>query len=212
MENGKLLLFANGESYYLSHSLDLKFEYLRKVYRKLNDDSELYDFFNFMTLASSILELSLNYITLYKCVEIYGVDKYKSMVDIYSKLSFADKIKLFPSIYSFGKYHTNLESRSIKEILQFITKRNKLMHPKPEFLEVKNNIPQDRAADFENLIKVLNEKVIDTLHFQFEIPESSFLKLDYLSCKKLAEALGDYKNNYFYILISKEISQTDMIV
>ncbi|WP_185213769.1 hypothetical protein [Sphingobacterium mizutaii] len=211
METGKFYFFSNGEAYLLRHSLDLKYKDLRLLYKSLDEKSDKFLYYTFFTLTSSIIELSLNYISMFQCINIYGFKDYKNINEIYTNLSFAKKIQYFPIIFSSGEYTTNNDSSTIKIILKFISDRNKLMHPKPLISEGKSNFPLSSFNNFEELFTMINNEGESDLSFQFKTDDLKYFEISFEDCKSLAQALGDFKKNYFDLMILEKISSSNLI-
>ncbi|WP_149525650.1 hypothetical protein [Sphingobacterium hotanense] len=212
MEAGKLYLFANGEIYLIKSSLDLKFKELRNLYRDLTKESDYFKFYSFYTLTSSIIELSLNYICLLQCVNLYGFSDYKPFNEIFSNLRFKDKLLLYPSIFSSGKFSTDNEDPTIQVLSKFITDRNKLLHPKPILAKGESNIAPNEFNDFDSLFDAFKTRGINHLDFEFNFEEIKFFNISYPDCVKLAKALGVYKKDYYEIMTSEKIVATKLIL
>jgi len=212
METGKLYISSDGKFSLLYHSIDSKINELRVLYKKLDDESRPFELFNFFTLTSAVYELSLNFICLYQCHNIYPDDQYKKIYDILIRWRFEDKIRLFPSLFSNGKFKSNTNTKWFTDFQKFVATRNKLMHPKPQIVDFSHNIPDNTATSFEEIVNYVKENKMGGIHLSAEINTLEYFGLKYSDCKLVAENFGKYIEEYYNPITQSDIKSTELLI
>jgi hypothetical protein len=186
----KLRLGLTGDkSYYLRNGTEDYFKKMRAAYTDIQEDTTSeYAYFAFFTLCSATLEYSLNFVLADYCLEQFGMDRYKTYLDEYIKLSFKNKLLLLPHIISNGKFVMNEDCFAFKRLAEMIHLRNQLMHNK-EFL-VEFDLPLNFKVEDGGLIVPEGQESIE---FNIEMKDTPIQKLNKENCIYYGNAMGDFK-------------------
>lgn len=205
----KLELTGNGKSYVLYNGTEQYYKKLRAAYLDIkNGNHNEYLYFSFITLCSSTLEYSLNFILADYCVEKFGAEKYKTYLEEFISLKFKNKLLLIPHLITEGKYKINDNSFAFKKLVQLINLRNKILHNKEFLKEFESGI----KLDFINENLIIPEGTDDIINFSFEIEDNIIDKIDEKLCLEIAEAMGDFKKYIMIPAIETTFEETTLII
>lgn len=205
----KLELTGNGKSYILYNGTEQYYKKLRSAYSDIkNDNHNDYLYFSFITLCSSTLEYSLNFILADYCVEKFGSTNYRTYLEEFISMRFKNKLLLLPHIISEGKFKINDNSFAFKKLAELINLRNKTLHNKEFLKEFDSGIKLD--FDDENLI--LPEGKDEIINFSFEVEDNIIDVIDKKLCLEIAKAMGDFKKYIMIPAIKSNLKENILII
>lgn len=205
----QLEITGKGNSFILYNGTEQYYKRLRAAYLDIkNDNHNEYLYFCFISLCSSTLEYSLNFILADYCVENFGPRNYRTYLEEFIKIKFKNKLFLLPHIISEGKYKINEDSFSFKKLAELINLRNKILHNKEFLKEFDSGIKLE--INGENII--LPEGTDEIINFSFEVEDNIIDKIDKRLCLEIAEAIGDFKKFIMIPAVESRLTENTLLI
>lgn len=174
------------EIYY--NNLDSVYEYIESEYN-IN-----YLNFAYVTLCSSTLEASLNYLIFSFYINEFGPVEYKKFADSLINVGFKNKLHITPNIVTKSKFGFNSACSTIKSLEKLISLRNKILHKKP--------LLQETEIDLEDL----------ELGKEIELKNNNHIQLiTKKDCRNFHKAILQFRNEFMIPFLEKNLITTTLV-
>lgn len=206
---GRILLsMLDTKSYAVSNTTELYYEQLRAAYKDIQNGAEVsYLLFAFVTLCSATLECSLNYLILEYCLDKYGPQGYKRYWNTYTKVQFAEKLYIVPTLLSDGELVIQSDHKSIKKLEELIVLRNRILHNKESLEAIETADLGATLIDGQLIIPKDNANI----EIAFNLQDNPIETLTKQMCLQFGDALGDFKSQIMYPALRKELKECDIL-
>ncbi|MBU2940475.1 hypothetical protein KO494_13085 [Lacinutrix sp. C3R15] len=186
----------NGKNYFHLDDTEIYYRNLESVYNYLESEYDInYMNFAYVTLCSSTLEASLNYIIFHYYINEFGPVDYKNFADSLINISFKNKLHSTPNIVTKSKYYFNSDCFTIKTLEKLISLRNKILHKKPLLQTTELDLHKDLELGKE--IELKNNNHIELI-----------TKND---CQNFHKAIMNFRNEFMNPFLENELLITELI-
>ncbi|MGG5486991.1 hypothetical protein [Gaetbulibacter sp. PBL-D1] len=186
----------NGKNYIHLDDTEIYYKNLESLYSYIESEYDInYMNFAYVTLCSSTLEASLNYIIFHYYINEFGPIDYKNFADSLINIGFKNKLHSTPNIVTESKYYFNSDCFTIKTLEKLISLRNKILHKKP--------LLQSTELDLEKDLK---------LGKRIELRNNNHIELITKNeCQNFHKAIMNFRNEFMNPFIEKELIITDLV-
>lgn len=194
MVEPKINLKVNKQLQVLVDQQENYFEILRDVHRDLSKKRhKSYLCFTYLALCAATLEYSLNSLFIDYCIGQFGPNDYKPFAETYLSMNFKAKLNLAPVTISGNQFMFKKDHKSLKDLENLITRRNRMLHNKSYLQNLANLKPNKEGV----------------IHFEIRDHIST---LSPKECLVYGNALGKLKQDLLDPFRKDGLVESDLIV
>jgi len=149
----------------------------------------------------------LNYLILEHCLDKYGPHDYKRYWNTYTKVQFAEKLYVVPTLLSEGALVIQSDHRAIKKLEELIVLRNRILHNKEALETIETPDLGATVIDGQLIIPKDNANI----EIAFSLQDNPIETLTKQMCLEFGDALGAFRNQIMYPALRKELKECDVL-